>query len=140
MIAGGPIMWPYVEHSDWAPILLDSVTRAAQEGRIIVGLALGSCYPLTIGTNHCRYEENEFVQKLLQQCSIVTTRDVLAHDILSNLDIENKLLPCLAFCSNVSIYYEPKQRLLVNYMRGAGHHDYNSNVKTTQWDRTCSIL
>ncbi|MEW8050087.1 MAG: putative PEP-binding protein [Candidatus Thiodiazotropha sp.] len=136
VIAGGPIIWPYVEHSDWAPILLDSVTRAEQEGRIIVGLALGSCYPLTIGTNPCRYEENEFLQKLLQQCSIVTTRDVLAHDILSNLDIENKLLPCLAFCSNVSIYNEPKQRLLVNYMRGAGHHDYNSNVKAKQWDRT----
>ncbi|MCG7946219.1 MAG: hypothetical protein N0C84_07730 [Candidatus Thiodiazotropha taylori] len=136
VIAGGPIMWPFVEHSDWAPILLDSVTRAAQEGRIIMGLALGSCYPLTIGTNHCRYEESDFVQKILLQCSIVTTRDALAHDILSNLDIENKLLPCLAFCSNVSIYSKPKKRILVNYMRGAGHHDYNSNIKTTQWDRT----
>jgi hypothetical protein len=145
ILAGGPILWPFVDRSDWGPWLAPAIIRAAQEGKAIAGVALGSCYALQPeGTvQACRDEDLDFALPLLRSCSLLTVRDQLTQTILSRNGISSELLPCLGYLgtsrhNDASIGVPPT--VLINHVRAGGPHDYLEIASEYAWASTTRRL
>jgi polysaccharide pyruvyl transferase WcaK-like protein len=143
IIAGGPILWPFVERADWADWLSFTFKEAYKNDIPICAISVGSCYGYRSETEvmEIRKEELNFIEKLLCYCSLVTTRDKLAQEILDKIGIKNTLLPCIAYYS----MYPPQNnyrgsKIAFNFMRGGGHHDYLNSISSNQWYKLAKKL
>ena len=141
VIAGGPVIWPFAENSDWPPILSRLLHHAAERGVTIAALGLGSCYPYPTAERSIQFrqEELDYVLALLARCKTVTVRDTLARDALREAGVQSALLPCPALCAHPQLRaHAHSSGILFNFMRGGGHHDYRNEVDGVRWQVTAT--
>lgn len=141
---GAPVLWPSCHACEWAePIWRDVIGRIWEETPI-ANLAAGSCYPWEEQPKAVGDERDaEFLRRVASYCSLTTVRDSLAERLLGALGVEARRLPCTAFLSApqpVSSSRGGKGVVLVNYMRGAGHYDWDQGIDGAGWEATVRQL
>lgn len=135
---GGPVLWPDCRKNEWAQPLWYGVLNQLQEHVPIVNLAAGTCYPWERQpTSLTGSPDTPYVLQLGRICRLTTVRDSLAQELLSSLDISSLMIPCAALLSALNFKSgpaDPSGPVLISYMRGAGHYDWDQGVNATAWE------
>lgn len=140
---GAPVFWPGCHRCEWAEPLWHQVVGRLHKRVPILNLAAGSCYAWEQQpTNIYDPRELEYIRSILGYCRMTTVRDTLAQNLCSSLDIQAPYIPCSAFlaakeCKNIQKY---KEIVLINYMDGGGHYDWNQNIDRVLWHNTVKGL
>jgi hypothetical protein len=140
ILAGGPILWPFVSRSDWGSWLGPAIIDAALAGTSVAGIALGSCYGLGEGDaiQPCRDEDLEFIVPIIKSCSLLTVRDRPTQETLAQVGISSELLPCVAYRGTLKSRTSAETggaEFLINHIRGGGLHDYFEITSEQLWAR-----
>jgi hypothetical protein len=135
--SGAPVLWPNCQENEWAqPIWYHTIGRL--KDRIpVVNLAAGSCYPWENQDSFSNIKEADYAKDIGGFCRLTTTRDTLANKLFSSVGVNNTLMPCTAFF--VSKQFENLNEgkyILINYMKGGGHFDWNQQVDADLWETT----
>lgn len=142
ILGGGPLIWPYFELSDWSKEIYSLLIKYSKSRKTMIALSIGSCYDVNSSYKYSspRKEEIYHLLKLIENCKLITTRDEYINNILVENKIPSLQLPCIAFNA---FYDESKyqdintkaDKMLINYMYAAGHHDYSFKVNPQQWNK-----
>jgi hypothetical protein len=135
--SGAPVLWPDCFISEWNyPVWYQTIGKL--KGKLpVINLAAGSCYPWERQGDFLNEREKDYAADIGSFCTITTTRDRLAHELFSKAGIENHLIPCSAFLVNPA--FENKEEgeyILINYMSGGGHFDWEQKVDAAAWEAT----
>jgi hypothetical protein len=137
---GAPVLWPGSHRSEWAgPLMREVVGRVAARGIPVMNLAAGSCYPWEARAERIDDPaEAAYVRRSLADCRLTTARDTLARALYASVGGDVPLLRCTAFVApRGHAAAERDERLvLVNYMAGAGHYDWDQAVDGGGWEAT----
>lgn len=136
---GAPVYWPNCSKNEWAkPIWYEVLGRLCRKIPVL-NLAAGSCYPWERQPEYFESNDDEkYVKAILEYCSLTTVRDRLAQKLCKSVGHEVQLLPCSAFLAA----YGRKAKLLdssnilINYMAGGGHYDWEQGIDSLQWETT----
>jgi hypothetical protein len=74
---------------------------------------------------------------------MTTVRDTLAQSLCASLDVQVPLIPCSAFLAAKdykNIKQDKEEFVLINYMVGGGHYDWNQNIDRVLWHNTVKGL
>jgi len=136
--SGAPVLWPNCQECEWNIPIWQCVVGRLYHRTPVFNIAAGSCYPwenqIDVFTNP---KEEEYAIMIGEFCRLTTTRDTLSHKLFSSANVKNTLMPCTAFF--VGKHFENQQKgeyVLINYMKGAGHFDWNQNINADKWEQT----
>jgi hypothetical protein len=140
---GAPVFWPNCSQNEWAkPIWFDVVGRLSNKIPVL-NLAAGACYPW----NRCAgmlldQEDENYIKEILNYCRLTTVRDHLARDICASLGEHTPLIPCSAFLATRGRKAELRNSayILINYMSGGGHYEWEQGIDAEQWKKTITEL
>jgi hypothetical protein len=133
---GTPVFWEGCYNCEWRYPVWEQVMCRLSESRTVMNLAAGSCYrweghdmPAVLSTS-----DLNFMQKILNACSVTTVRDVLAQQICSSLGYKVPIVPCAA---SLAFYDEPlpnpDKTIMINFMDGGGHFDWDQGIDKSWW-------
>jgi hypothetical protein len=120
VICGSPWIWEGFQFSPKYESVLKIINNYKDVPSIFLGA--GSCFDLSRDPSEVikTFQSKEYVKAIraLFGKSTVVTRDILAHQLLSNAGVENKLMSCPGFFAyngnqsgqtlyNLMVYYEP---------------------------------
>ncbi|MHC4198713.1 MAG: polysaccharide pyruvyl transferase family protein [Planctomycetota bacterium] len=136
---GAPVLWPRCNLSEWAkPLWLQVVGRLCT--RIpVLNLAAGACYPWEAQPERIDDPwDAEYLRAILGFCDVTTVRDSLAKALCSSLGVETPLIPCSAFLAAEDHVANTQDDgpILISYMAGGGHYDWNQNIDAAAWRET----
>lgn len=141
---GAPVLWPGCHQAEWAEILWDQVVGRIYEHIPVLNIAAGSSYPWekqpTIIEDP---NDKEYLKRILGYCRLTTVRDILAQRLCATLDVLTPLIPCSAFLAfkdyNIK-KQEEENIIIINYMPGGGHYDWNQKIDPLIWHITMERL
>jgi len=140
---GAPVLWPNCHLCEWAEPLWYQVVGRLSESLPVLNLAAGSCYPWERQPFRISdHGEAQFLKKILGYCQMTTVRDPLAQNLFTSLGEDTTLIPCSAFLAGrgkVNNRHHGKI-VLINYMSGAGHYDWNQGINPYHWRNTVTAL
>ena len=137
--SGTPIIWNGAHRSEWAIPFWKNFAQKNQGKIPLLNLAGGSCYAWSSPPSQLQGKDRDFAATMVDACSVTTTRDPLAAQLLSEASgKEIPLLPCSAFLAgqhhaNVK---KPDGRILFNVMPIGGHFDYLKQIDPSVWLNT----
>jgi len=135
---GTPVLWPGCRASEWADrIWRDVFARLARRGKPVLNLGGGACYPLErLPETLVNDPDEEFVRLMLSTARLTTVRDPLAGRLLSSAGGAAPVLCCPALLAGQAwvVDARPTTKVVVNYMAGAGHYDWDQAVDARQWE------
>jgi hypothetical protein len=142
---GTPILWPRCSLNEWAkPIWHHVLARLAAEGRTILNLGGGSCYPWE--SPPASLEETidaDYGRLMLRTARLTTVRDTLARQLLGSVGNAPEFIPCPAFLAAQTVatpHPRPTRRVLVNYMATGAHFTWGQDVDADAWQRTMQTV
>jgi len=140
---GAPVFWPNCSQNEWAkPLWNEIIGRLC--GKIpVLNLAAGSCYPWERQPVEIESAEDvEYIKSILSYCRLTTVRDRLAWSICKSVGSEVPLVPCSAFLAARGRTAPLKKTgyILINYMVGAGHFEWEQGIDVSQWEITVKQL
>lgn len=140
---GAPVLWPGCHRCAWAEPLWHHVIGRLYQRVSVLNLAAGSCYPWEeqpIGISNA--DDAEYLQAILRYCRLTTVRDPLAQCLCASLGAEAPLIPCTAFLAAGDQVSEAQNDgvILINYMFGGGHYQFNQGISASAWRKTVQAL
>lgn len=140
---GAPVFWFNCNLNEWATPIWHDVIKRLCDDIPVLNLAAGSCYPWK--KQDIAFDnplDVEYMKSILGYCRMTTVRDELAQSICGRLGWKTPRVPCAAILaadqqdpSDTSESY-----ILINYMRGGGHYDFQQGVDDSKWERTIKEL
>ncbi|MBD3305826.1 hypothetical protein GF339_05535 [candidate division KSB3 bacterium] len=140
---GAPVLWHGCYRCEWAEPLWHEVIGRVCHRIPVLNLAAGACYPWTRQPTQLTDEQDRaYIQKLLAYCRVTTVRDELAQRLCKALGPEPFLIPCSAFLAakKQTASMPDSGVVLINYMAGAGHFEWNQGIDASAWFRTVKTL
>jgi polysaccharide pyruvyl transferase WcaK-like protein len=140
---GTPVLWPGCSRSEWADLLWLGVLNRLHQRIRILNLAAGSCYPWERKPDLVDNQDDQaFLKAILRLSHLTTARDRLAVHLLSHLGYQVPRLPCTAFLAadGRDVPRGPGEVVLINYMAGGGHYDWDQHIDATRWRDTVRSL
>lgn len=139
---GAPVLWPGCHRCEWAEPLWHQVVGRLSQRIPVLNLAAGSCYPWERQpTRLTDPNDVEYLQAILGYCRLTTARDSLAQHLCASLGTQTPLIPCSAFlAAGEMVGGQDDGMVLINYMRGGGHYDWNQGVDPLVWRDTVKNL
>jgi len=139
---GTPVFYPRCSESEWAnPIWEHAIKRNVNRAKIM-NLAAGSCFPWETGyKDNLNEQDILYIKNIVSYAGLTTVRDKTALSLLNEkvTEADIKLLPCTAFLSGIKykkINSHQKVKILINFMEGGGHYDWNQGIDGDEWKRT----
>lgn len=136
--SGAPFFWPGCHAAEWAEPLWRQVVGRLSRRLPVLNLAAGSCYawerqPSGIDDRLDR----DYVERILGYCRLTTVRDVLAQKLCASVGTRAPLVRCSAFLAarGRRSALEESGPILINYMPGGGHFDWEQQVDAGAWDK-----
>jgi hypothetical protein len=107
-----------------------------------VNLAAGSCYPWERQPDRIEdTQDADYLRSILGYCRVTTARDRLAGALLESLGTEVPVIPCSALlAAGDATTSGADGPVLIEYMRGAGHYDWDQGIDAGAWEDTVSQL
>jgi polysaccharide pyruvyl transferase WcaK-like protein len=141
---GTPVIWEGCRNCEWSKIIWsDVLLRRSRRGKPVLNLGGGSCYPWerrpeTLAGN----ADEKYIRLMLDTAHVTTVRDRLTQSLLATLEYEAKWLACPAILVGQfqTPLVPPTRKVLINYMRGAGHYDFGQGIEASQWTETLKQL
>jgi polysaccharide pyruvyl transferase WcaK-like protein len=133
-------LWHGCQYSEWAnPIWRDILYRLSKSGKPILNIGAGATYPWekkpqTLIGDH----DEDFVRLMLESCRLTTVRDTLAKKLFQSLDYDVDIICCPALLAG-QVYASPTQpsrKVVINYMEGGGHYDWDQGIDKKVWQKT----
>lgn len=142
---GAPVLWPGCHKCEWAEPLWHHVIGRLHQRIPVINIAAGSCYPWENQPDDITdTKDREFLQKILGYCKLTTARDMLAQRLCTHLGTKTPFLPCTAFLSaglqTNNIQSDNEGVVLINYMDGGGHFEWNQKIDPSIWEKTIKTL
>lgn len=141
---GTPILWEGCRNSEWATLIWrDVLARLAEGGKPILNLGGGACYPVErCPETLMGHPDETFIRLMLRTASATTVRDRIAKKLLNSLGYSTSHLCCPAILAAQTFVTpsEPTRRVLINYMRGGGHYDWDQTIDANAWEETMCIV
>lgn len=139
---GAPVFWNDCHRTPWAKPLWHEVVGRLHQRIPTLNLAAGSCYPWEQQPEHFSQEDEAYVRAILSYCRLTTVRDVLAQRLCSNLGAQTPVVPCTALlvAGDASQNAEEDGYILINYMEGGGHYEWDQGIDPAEWHRTTVSL
>ncbi len=143
---GMPVFWMGCATSPWTRAVWRNTLIPQAANRPVLNLAAGSCFgwgnlpkaPEALGA------DGDFIRQVTQACTLSTARDTLTESIFQWSGQTVPLLPCAALLAArhrgaagsaaVKDISQADGRILVNYMRGAGHYDLDGRGDPAAWE------
>lgn len=140
---GAPVFWPNCHANEWAKPVWHEVVGRLYKRIPVLNLAAGSCYPwerqpATINdSNDARY-----LKAILSYCRLTTVRDTLSVILCESLGTQVPLIPCSASLASGTLRGGVKSDgiVLINYMSGGGHYDWEQGIDPSIWHQTIKAL
>lgn len=133
--SGAPVLWPDCNKNEWAELIWYNTIGKLYKSIPVLNIAAGACYPWEMQGEFNNKADEKYAYDIGNFCSLTTTRDRLAHTLFNSVQIRNVLLPCTAFfVSTNKINDFEKKYILINYMEGAGHYDWNQSIDKSLWE------
>lgn len=136
---GGPVLWPDCRRNEWAHPLWYGVLNRLEKCVPILNLAAGACYPWERQPSSLvSSRDRAYLSQVGRTCRLTTVRDKLAQDLMASIGISSLLIPCAALLSAATV---PKRRpqenghVLISYMLGAGHYDWDQSIDPNLWEQ-----
>lgn len=140
---GAPVFWPNCYQNEWAkPIWNDIIGRLYNKVPVL-NIAAGSCYPWEKQPSKIESaEDQKYIRNILGYCRITTVRDCLSQKLCKTLGYELPLIPCSALLAAKGRKVAAKKSgyVLINYMEGGGHYDWEQNIDALQWENAIKML
>jgi hypothetical protein len=134
---GAPVFWYDCSKAEWAEIIWNNAVRALHKKIPVLNLAAGSCYPWEKRpTAIDDPADRMYIEKITGYCRETTVRDRCSHEVLNSLNISAQLIPCSALLAAIpyqTIEASP-EFIMINYMRGGGHYDFQQSVDCDRWE------
>jgi hypothetical protein len=140
---GAPVLWPLCHRCEWAKPLWHHLVGRLSHSIPILNLAAGSCYPWERQPDAIINPEDEsYLRAILDYCRVTTVRDTLAQHLCASMGVETPLIPCSAFLAagNGTSGAQHDGIVLINYMPGGGHYDWNQGIDDSMWRETVKSL
>lgn len=140
---GAPVFWRGCHRCEWAEPLWHSVVGRLSQHIPVLNLAAGSCYPWEhqpAGVDDP--DDAKYLRAILGYCRITTVRDTLAQGLCASVGTQTPLIPCSAFLAagnNISTGNDDGI-VLINYMSGGGHYDWDQGIDASLWRETVKSL
>lgn len=139
---GAPVLWQDCHKCEWAQPLWYGVIQRLPTIPVL-NLAAGACYPLgglpqtLVGSG-----DERFARDIARMCTTTTVRDALARQLFQSIGTDCPLIPCAALLSSRGRMapLDPAGPILISYMDGGGHHDFEHNVDHGGWVRVVRQL
>lgn len=136
---GAPVLWPDCNENEWAIPLWEQIIGRLYLKKFVFNIAAGSCYPMENQPQFVQQENaKKYLKRIYDYCRLTTVRDSLSKKLFESIHCsETILLPCTAFLSakNEKIINE-NGYILINYMEGGGHYDWDQKIDNKKWERT----
>jgi len=132
---GAPVIWPNCHASEWAEPLWRQVIGRLCSRVPILNLAAGSCYPWQNQPETIIDPQDAgFVRDIVGFARLTTARDPLAARLMNA-----PMICCTAFLAAA----KPRGGdgpILINYMPGGGHFDWDQPIDPADWEKTIRDL
>ena len=143
MQCGAPVFWRGCHRCEWAEPLWHSVVGRLSQHIPVLNLAAGSCYPWEhqpAGVDDP--DDAKYLRAILGYCRITTVRDTLAQGLCASVGTQTPLIPCSAFLAagNHIGTGNDKGIVLINYMSGGGHYEWDQGIDASLWRETVKTL
>lgn len=140
---GGPVLWPGCHNNEWAGPLWHEVIARLHPSIPVLNIAAGSCYPwekqpLSVSNP----EDAKYLQTIFNYCRLTTVRDRLAQHLYASIGAQTPLIACSAFLTGRG-FANPRRGkgiVLINYMCGAGHYEWEQGISPLMWRQTVKEL
>jgi len=141
---GAPVLWPGCHRCDWAEPLWHQVVGRLSQRIPVFNLAAGSCYPWERQPSHIDNSDDEqYLKTILAYCRLTTVRDTLAEQLCRSLGTETPMIPCsalLAARNHMCTAERNNGVVLINFMHGGGHYEWNQGIDPSVWHATVKTL
>lgn len=140
---GAPVFWPNCHQNEWAEPLWHDIVGRLHEKIPILNLAAGSCYPWERQPSEITDPDDaSYLKAILGYCRLTTVRDTLSQTICELLGTEVPLIPCSASLAAGTLVGSLKNDglVLINYMSGGGHYDWEQGIDPHTWQETMKAL
>ena len=140
---GAPVFWPACHENEWAKPLWHDVVGRLYKKIPVLNLAAGSCYPLERQPDKIENPgDAQYIRSILGYCRLTTVRDRLSQKICKSFGHDVPLIPCTAFLAGMGKVARPKAEspVLINYMVGGGHYDWEQGIDQKEWEKTIGTL
>ncbi|MFH1221338.1 MAG: polysaccharide pyruvyl transferase family protein [Candidatus Eisenbacteria bacterium] len=140
---GTPVLWPGCHRCEWAVPIWHHVVGRLSERIPVLNIAAGACYPWERQPSEVTDPRDiEYLRAITSYCRTTTVRDRLAHRLFQAMDIEAPLVPCSAL---LAAGRNPTANggdgtVLIDYMHGGGHYDWDQRIDPSAWARTMRNL
>lgn len=137
--SGAPVFWPGCHAAEWAEPLWRQVVGRVCRRIPVLNLAAGSCYAWErqpAGMDDPL--DRDYMERILGYCRLTTARDALAQKLCASVGAQVPLVRCSAFLAarGHRSALEDSGPILINYMPGGGHFDWEQHVDAGAWRRT----
>jgi polysaccharide pyruvyl transferase WcaK-like protein len=140
---GAPVIWPGCHGCEWADPLWHQVVGRLFSRVPVLNLAAGSCYPWEKQpASITDPEDAKYLKAILGYCRLTTVRDTLAQKLCASLGALVPHIVCSAFLAANDFQAGDTEDgpILINYMQGAGHFDWDQNIDGGVWQNTVKTL
>jgi polysaccharide pyruvyl transferase WcaK-like protein len=135
---GAPVLWHTCgTTTEWRDELWYTIVDKLHASIPVINLAAGSCYPWERQPTTVELPADEaFLRRIHGYCRVTTVRDHLALQLLNSLGLDAQFIPCSASLAPA----DPAPRgnddgpILINYMAGGGHFDWDQEVNKARWE------
>lgn len=140
---GAPVFWPNCHQNEWAEPLWHHVIGRLYKRIPVLNLAAGSCYPWERQpTSITEPDDARYLKTILSYCRLTTVRDTLSKILCESIGTQVPLIPCSASLAARGLVGSLKDDgiVLINYMSGGGHYDWEQNIDPSIWHNTIKAL
>lgn len=140
---GAPVFWPDCHANEWAKPLWHEVVGRLYKRIPVLNLAAGSCYPWERQpTEITEPNDARYLKAILSYCRLTTVRDTLSQILCESLGTQVPLIPCSASLASGTLRGGVKSDgiVLINYMSGGGHYDWEQGIDPSIWHQTIKAL
>lgn len=140
---GAPVFWPGCHNNEWAKPLWKDIIGRLHDRIPVINLAAGSCYPWERQPDKIDDPKDaQYISSILGYCRLTTVRDRLSQIICKSFGDDVPLIPCTAFLAGMGKVARPKPEspILINYMVGGGHFEWEQRIDPKQWEKTSGTL
>ncbi|MBU1863195.1 MAG: polysaccharide pyruvyl transferase family protein [Candidatus Omnitrophica bacterium] len=141
--AGAPVYWLNKYHNsslaEWVtPFWYERISKVYKDIPVL-NIAAGSCIADDRSCEDMLKHKKlkKFIRDIHAFCRITTVRDVVAHDLLKELNLSSVLLPCTSLFAreSLNIHNDDEKYFVINYMPLGGHYLYDQKRYINIWKK-----
>jgi len=140
---GAPVLWPECHLCEWAEPLWHGIVGPLHERVPVLNLAAGSCFPweqqpVAITDSG----DAKYLRAIHGYCRLTTARESLTQSLFKGLGCDVPQIPCSALLAagDARGTGNDDGLVLINYMPGGGHYDFDQRVDGQSWHEVIKTL